>query len=358
MQRNQEQHRQRGAPGRVRPWALLCLFGILSGCLREPATSPDPEVPEGEVFGVTLPAGWPPLVWPKENPYSKAKAELGQDLFFNFGLSRDGLASCAWCHTPLSGFTDSHHGPFSTGVLHQLTRRNTPTLANLAFVSSFTYDGRDSTLEAQALGPLLSPHEMDMTGPEIVARLEQDTHYVNHFREAYGEGPITLDRIVKALATYQRTLISYRSPYDRWRAGDENALAPEMKRGAALFFGDKLDCRRCHVPPLFTDGEFHNTGLDSVTTDPGRAGVTGSAADEGRFKTPTLRNVEMSSPYMHDGRFYGLEEVLRHYNSGGKPHPGADSLMRPLGLTAQEITDLAAFLESLTDEAFMEITWH
>jgi cytochrome c peroxidase len=357
MRNDLKPHRPRGTGGGLAPVALLCLLGLVSGCLRDPASSPAPEAPEDEVYEVVLPAGWPPLVWPQDNPYSRAKAELGQDLFFNFALSRDGLASCAWCHTPLSAFTDSHHGPFSSGTRHQQTRRNTPTLANVAFARFLTYDGRDSTLESQALGPLLSPHEMDMTGPEMAARLELDTHYVNLFRRVYGEGPITLDRIVKALATYQRTLISHRSPYDRWRAG-EDALGPEAKRGAALFFGDRLDCRRCHVPPLFTDGGFHNTGLDSVTTDRGRGAVTGVAADEGRFKTPTLRNVELTSPYMHDGRFYTMAEVLQHYNSGGMPHPGADSLMRPLGLTAQEISDLGAFLESLTDQDFMEITWH
>jgi cytochrome c peroxidase len=234
-------------------------------------------------------------------------------------------------------------------VRSQITLRNTPTLANVAFSTSLTFDGRESILERQALIPLLSTEEMDMTGPEIEARLAADTMYVRLFRQAFGEGAISLPQVVKALATYQRTLISYRSPYDFWQAGDTAALSPSEKRGANLFFGEKGGCVRCHVPPLFTDGKFHNTGLDSAPVDLGRARVTSLAADEGKFKTPTLRNLTVTNPYMHDGRIPMLEDVVAHYNSGGFPHPNRDSLMQPLGLDEYEVLDLVNFLQSLTD---------
>jgi cytochrome c peroxidase len=173
------------------------------------------------------------------------------------------------------------------------------------------------------------------------------------FRQAYGEGPVTLAGVTKALATYQRTLISNRSPYDRWTGGDKNALSAAAKRGEALFTGEKGDCWHCHAPPLFTDGKFHNLGLDSILADPGRALITGLSADEGKFKTPGLRNVAMTAPYMHDGRFATLEQVVEHYNSGTSLHLNTDALMRPLGLTPQEVSDLVAFLEALTDSAFL-----
>jgi cytochrome c peroxidase len=328
--------------------ACVAVALLLSGCLGNDA---DPS-PEGEVFDPGLSADWPALEWPKDNPYSAAKASLGQELFFDLNLSRDGTASCAWCHSPFSAYSDNHNTPFSTGVRHQLAHRNTPTLANVAFSRTLMLDGSAATLEEQALLPLLSETEMDMTEPEILARLSADTVYAALFRQAYGDTSITLDRVVKALATWQRTLVSSRSYYDRWQAGDEGAMAPEAVRGAALFFSSRTDCSRCHTPPLFTDDGFHNTGLDSMPEDKGRALVTGLAADEGRFKTPTLRNIARTSPYMHDGRFYTLAAVLEHYNTGGKATQGADSLVRPLGLTSDEMADLQAFLESLSDPEF------
>ena len=146
----------------------------------------------------------------------------------------------------------------------------------------------------------MAENEMHMTQAEIEARLAADTVYVRLFRQAYGEGPVTLSGVAKALATYQRTLVSYRSSYDRWKAGEENALSPAAKRGEVLFMGKKADCARCHVPPLFTDGDFHNLGLDSVFADAGRSVFTNKPSDAGKFKTPTLRNVAVTSPYLHD----------------------------------------------------------
>jgi cytochrome c peroxidase len=228
-------------------------------------------------------------------------------------------------------------------------------LANMAFLRTFMYDGRFESLEAQALGPLFDHEEMDMTDSMVVARLQADTVYVRLFRQAFGEPRVTLERVAKAFATYQRTLISSRSPYDRWRGGDATALSPAAQRGEILFRSTRLGCASCHVPPLFTDGNFHNTGLyeAGAEADSGRAQFTKRAQDLGRFKTSTLRNIMVTFPYMHDGRFNTIDEVLEHYSQGGKEHPVKDDRIRPLGLTPDERADLAAFLEALTDQDFM-----
>lgn len=337
---------RRNSGRRLRFVTLGALIGCalaLGGCDRATEASPENEDP----YKGVLPAGWPALVWPADNPYSRAKVALGRQLFFDFDLSRDRTVSCAWCHSPATAFSDNHHSTFSSGVRDQLALRNTPTLANMGFARIFTLDGKAASLEAQALLPLFAAHEMDMDEALIKARIAEDPAYDSLFQNAFGESLVTLERVTQALATYERTLISYQSPYDRWQAGDSSALSPEAKRGAALFFGSRLDCRGCHAPPLFTDGAFHNIGLDSVASDPGRAAVTGLASDQGRFKTPTLRNITLTPPYMHDGRFADLTAVLNHYNRGGAGAPGQDARIRPLNLTAEEIADLAAFLESL-----------
>lgn len=330
--------------------ALLGLTWGLGGCL---ADGEGGEGPPAET-APEAPPGWPRIAWPADNPYSAAKAELGRKLFFDPRLSSDEAISCSWCHDPRAAFADQHGTALSTGVRQQLTRRNPPTLTNVAFGTTFTLAGGIPTLEQQALAPLFAPDEMDMTGPEIEAVVRADTAYVRLFEAAFGPEPPGLAMVTKALATYQRTLISASSPYDRWAAGDTAALSPAARRGAALFLGEKGDCWHCHAPPLFTDGKFHNIGLDSLPEDLGRALVTGRRADEGKFKTPTLRNVPATAPYMHDGRFETLEDVIEHYNSGGVEHPNRDPLMRPLGLTRDERDDLAAFLQSLLDREFLE----
>jgi cytochrome c peroxidase len=327
-------------------WAVFAAFAF-AGCLTSAGKGDEAD----RFTPPAPPPGWPSIQWPADNPYNPAKAELGRKLFFDTRLSSSGAVSCSWCHSERASFADNHSDPFSTGVGLQPTRRNTPTLVNVAFGSSFLLDGAAGSLEEQALGPLLSPQEMDMTESKVEALLVGDSVYVRLFRKAFGSAPITLAAAVKALATYERTLISFRAPYDAWRAGDSAALSPAARRGEALFTG-KAGCASCHVPPLFTDGEFHNTGLDAMTGDSGRARVTGFAADLGKFKTPTLRNLFWTLPYMHDGRFIELREALEHYNGGGAPHPARDSLMRPLGLSYEEISDLLAFLESLVDPHF------
>ncbi len=333
------------------------LFGILllTGCvLDEGRASSGNVVADGDYLPVLpkTPAGWPSIHWPADNPFTPAKAILGRRLFFDKILSRDRSVSCGSCHLPTEGFADPG-AALSLGVHGRFAKRNSPTLTNVAFGTSFMSEGGVPTLELQAISPIVSENEMDMTAAEIETRLSIDTLYLRLFRQAYGEGPITFSGVTKALATYERTLLSMNSPYDRWQAGESDALSPSAKRGAAIFLGEKGDCWHCHAPPLFTDRDFHNTGLDFVLTDLGRALVTGRTSDEGSFKTPTLRNIGVTGPYMHDGRFTTLRQVVEHYNAGGKPHPNVSALIRPMGLTDGELNDLVNFLEALTDSTFL-----
>lgn len=337
-------------PARAAPVLGAVLMGALlagfAGCVSDSPETADPWIAPAP------PAGWPAITWPVDNPYHPAKAELGRALFFDTRLSSDGVISCSWCHSERASFADNHHTAFSTGVELLPTRRNVPTLVNVAFGTSFLLAGELSTLEEQAVGPLLARDEMNMTAAGIEELLAADSAYVAAFRRAFGPGPITLANVAKALATYQRTLISARAPYDLWQAGDSTALTAAQKRGFALFTG-KGGCAACHVPPLFTDGGYYNIGLDAVVADSGRAGVTGLAADAGKFKTPTLRNIRETYPYMHDGRFLELQDVLEHYDAGGADHPARDPRIHSLGLTYAEKADLVAFLDALTDQEFL-----
>jgi cytochrome c peroxidase len=348
-------------PSGFKVFRALTFLGLLSGfagCLSDSGGSAGgedailsdgdytPEVP-------TLPPGWPAMIWPADNPYTPAKAILGRRLFFEGNLSRDGSISCTWCHAPGHAFTDKHRTDFSTGVGGFFTTRNSPTVVNLAFFNSFMFDGSASTLEEQATMPLLNPHEMDMTAAEVESRVASDPYYVKLYRQSFGPGPITLGNIARALATYQRTLVSFRSPYDAWMAGDSSALSASARRGAQIFIDGRGGCARCHTPPLFTDGKFHNIGLETDVADSGRYHVTNDPQDIGKFKTPTLRNIYHTGPYMHDGRYVSLEEVVRHYNSEFVTRPGADPLLQPLELNDAQVQDLVAFLESLTDETIL-----
>jgi len=338
-------------------WRVAALLGavLLAGCMTDggapPESSDPPLTADGDwvPFVPTLPDDWPALTSPAENPYTPAKAVLGRRLFRETALSSTGVISCLWCHDPVVAFAFKHGG-LGSGVFQRPTRRGPPTLFNVAFSPSLMTDGRAASLEEQALLPLYSPDEMNMTGPEIEARLQADTTYVRMFRQVFGPGPIRMSQVAKALAAYQRTLISYRSAYDRWRQGDSGALSDAAKRGEALFSG-KADCAHCHVPPLFTDNRFHNIGLDSVIVDKGRMEVTGLAEDAGKFRTPTLRNIDLTSPYMHDGRFETLEEVVDHYSEGRQ---GPGSQVAPVHLSPGERLDLIEFMKSLRDPGIFQ----
>jgi len=309
----------------------------------------------GEAFFVRLPLGAvATLPVPADNPLACEQVALGRRLFFETQLSRNGQTSCATCHLPERAFTDGRS--IAVGDGGGLGRRNTPTLFDRAYGRSQFLDGRVGTLEQQALLPLTNPMELANTPVEILRRLSARSSYRRQFAQAFGSEGITLGRLVSALASFERTLVAGDAPIDRlFIRGDTAALAPEARRGFALFQG-KARCVVCHEPPHFTEERFHNTGVawsGATYRDSGRYVVTGRPEDLGAFKTPTLRNVELTAPYMHDGSLATLDDVIDHYARGGGGSPTADPGIQPLTLSPQDRADLRAFLESLTDPAFL-----
>ncbi len=280
---------------------------------------------------------------PADGGWTKERAALGKRLFFEPRLSKDGEVSCASCHDPARAFTDGK--PLAVGVAGARGARNSPTLVNRALGRSQFWDGRAATLEAQALGPIDNPVEMGLPLAEAVRRLSADPSYARDFRRAFG-GKVTAARLGAALAAYERTLWSVDAPFDRFLAGDAEALSPAAQRGLELF-GGKARCGDCHAGVNFTDEGFHVLGVGGEG-EPGRAQVTHAPADRGAFKTPTLREVARTAPYLHDGSLATLAEVIDLYDRGGVPHPNLDPKLHPLGLTAAEKADLLAFLEALS----------
>lgn len=283
---------------------------------------------------------------PPDNPLTAEKAALGRKLFFDERLSRDNSVSCATCHDPEIGFTDRE--PVAVGVDKQKGTRRTPRLINRGYGQTFFWDGRAQSLEEQVLKPIENPIEMDLSLAEAVGRVAEDPDYATAFQTAFGAGP-DASTLAMALASYVRTIVSGDSPYDRYVAGDSDALTPEQKRGLELFRG-KAACAVCHLGPNLTDEEFHNTGVgwkDGPPEDIGRAKVTNHPEDRGAFKTPTLREVSLAGPYMHDGSLETLEDVIDFYNDGGEANDYLDRDMAELDLTDQEKADLVAFLEAL-----------
>jgi cytochrome c peroxidase len=308
-----------------------------------------------------VPLGLPPVFWPEDNDYSKAKADLGRLLYYDTRLSSDNSVSCASCHEPAKAFTDQL--PVSLGISKQKGGRNAPTVINRAFSTAQFWDGRAASLEEQAKGPIANPLEMtadkqaDAAHDAAVGRLRKIAGYVVLFQKAFPEvkapADLTLDHVAKAIATYERTVYSGNSPYDRYKAGDPKALAPAQVRGMELFFGAAA-CDSCHLGFNFTDGSYENIGIgmERPIPDLGRFKVTQREDEKGAFKTPTLRDIEHTAPYMHDGSLATLEEVVEHYNKGGTPNPWLDERMKPLELDDQEKADLVAFLKALSGEGW------
>ncbi|MFO7655134.1 MAG: cytochrome c peroxidase [Candidatus Krumholzibacteriia bacterium] len=341
----------------------------------------------------SLQLGLPPVPLPAgEDPNAELIA-LGRKLFFDRRLSVNGTVSCGMCHIPEQGFT-SNELATPVGVGGRSVRRNAPTVLNAAYLDRLFHDGRESTLESQALVPLTAPEEMANPAlDDVVERLQELPEYRSLFANACGTEP-SAEAIGRAIAAWERTLLAADAPFDRWHfGGDRDALTTAQRRGFALFTGD-AGCVRCHTiaddHALFSDGEFHDTGIGfrAVTAaaqagsvrvqvapgvlvtvaravvesvgerrpaDLGRFEVTADPDDRHRFRTPTLRNVALTAPYMHDGSLRTLEEVVRFYAAGGVPHSGLDSLIAPLDLDEGEIADLVAFLESLTGSQVAEL---
>jgi cytochrome c peroxidase len=333
------------------------------------------------------PLGLPAVPGVQGHAPTAEKIALGRKLFFDRRLSVNNTMSCGMCHIPEQGFTNNELAT-PVGVEGRAVRRNSPTILNVAYLTRVFHDGRETSIETQPISPLTARNEM--ANPSmgfVLERIRSLNDYDGLFEGVFGGGP-TVDRLGDALATWQRTLLAGNSPFDRWKYGEESdALSPQQRRGFTLFTG-KGNCVMCHPVgekhALFTDDAFHDTGIgyfrhevaaadaapvpveiapgvvipvdreyiasisEKREPDYGRFEVTQQPADMWRFRTPSLRNVAVTAPYMHDGSLRTLEDVVRFYARGGVSHPGLDPLLRPVALSDEEVADLVAFLESLT----------
>jgi cytochrome c peroxidase len=347
---------------------MRCL-GFFAVCLVAalPAIAQEVQLP--------VPDGVLPPEIPADNPLTQAKVDLGKLLYFDKRLSSDDTVACATCHDPKTGFAEPK--PVSEGVNGAKGVRNAPTVLNAAFLRELFWDGRAPTLEAQAVLPIINPVEMAMKDhPAVEAKFRELKEYGPLFAKAFGDPGISITRIGQALASFERTVISLDAPIDRFLGGDASAISDSAKRGWDLYNG-KARCNSCHahtsVFPLFTDEKYHNIGvaakavdfealarkaegrtdLAALSHEPslnqlGRFLVTKQHQDMGAFKTPQLRNVALTAPYMHDGSEKTLRDVIEFYDRGGNPNPWLDGGMRPLGLTEGEKADLVALLETFT----------
>jgi cytochrome c peroxidase len=301
------------------------------------------------------PLGLPPIAWPKDNPYTQAKADLGRLLYFDRRLSADETVSCASCHVPQKGFTDG--AAVSTGIKSQMGGRSAPTVINRVYAMAQFWDGRAASLEDQAKGPIANPIEMGMTHDGVVVRIRQVAGYRPLFAKAFGTEDIDIDRLAKAIACFERTVMSGNAPYDRYQSGDRKAMTAQQVRGLDIFV-NKAQCDRCHEGANFTLNSYHNlgVGMDKPEPDLGRYAVTKDPRDWGAFKTPTLREIEHTGPYMHDGSLKTLDEVVEYYNKGGIPNKNLDPQMKLLHMNDQEKKDLVAFLKALSGEGWQTLT--
>jgi cytochrome c peroxidase len=296
------------------------------------------------------------VVIPADNPMTVEKVELGRALFFDKRLSADNTIACANCHMAKFAFTDGM--PVSTGIRGQKGGRSAPVSFNRVFSSAQFWDGRADTLEAQSIGPFTNPIEHGFSSyANMVGKMKKIPGYQKLFMDVFGE-EITIGNVGKAIATFQRTVLSGNSPADRFDQGGETGAIPVTAQRGLTLFRDKARCTKCHSGFNFSDEKFHNLGIgwDDNKVDLGRYMVTQNPEELGAFKTPTLREISRSAPYMHDGRFKTLEEVVNFYNKGGVKNPHQDPLILPLELTDQEKSDLVAFLRTLTGEGWQQAT--
>lgn len=352
------------------PISVAALAALpLAACIGSNANAPSYPSP-GEAIRTFGHLGSVPV--PTDNPMTAAKIRLGQALFGDPALSSDGSRSCRSCHRPEEGF--SFAKPLSPAFPTRFERRHAPTLINVAFKKPLLWDGRTPSLESQVLNTIVDPLHFNNTESLLTAQLSADVAYARAFEEAFGEEGITGEKIAKAIAAYERTLVFDDSPFDNYMDGDEDALTEAQRRGLGLFTG-KANCSSCHTGPNLTDDLFHNLGVpdtivrsqpgvlasvkfdalrmnfsgaQSVEGDIGRELVTAKAEDRGKFRTMSLRNVAQLAPYMHNGSLASLEDVVKFYNAGGGDDSNKMELLRPLGLSDNEMADIVAFLNSLT----------
>lgn len=297
--------------------------------------------------------GFPTMLIPNNNPLSVEGIDLGRKLFYDPVLSGDSTQSCSSCHQQKHAFSDPKQ--FSVGIDGLSGGRNASAIINAGWQSSVFWDGRVSSLEEQALGPIPNPIEMHLDWDEAIVRLN-NSDYKDLFKLAFGDEVITKELVAMAIAQFERTLISDNAKFDKFLT-DELTLSPLEAAGFNLFFSEKAECFHCHGRPLFTDDDLHNNGLDEVFDDIGQGEVTGENADRGKFRTPTLRNIEFTAPYMHDGRFNTLEEVIDFYSDSIKTSSTVDPLMPNdnggFHWTALEKLQLVSFLKTLSDTSFI-----
>lgn len=298
-----------------------------------------------------IPKGFPEIDYPEENEFTQARWNLGKQLFFDKALSLDSTISCASCHKAKLAFSDDV--ALSLGVENRIGTRNSPTLANIAYHPYYTREGGVPTLEMQILVPIQEHNEFDFNIVLIADRLKQNAKYKAMAQEAYAR-EIDAFVITRSIACFERSLLSGYSPYDQYKNYNKPlALSDAALRGMDLFYSEKTNCSKCHSGFNFTNYAFENNGLYEAYEDDGRYRLTGEESDMALFKVPSLRNVELTAPYMHDGSLNTLEEVIEHYQSGGKNHPHKSSFVQPLSLSESEKDGLLQFLKSLTDETFI-----
>jgi len=327
------------------PFVLVLL---LVGCGRDAVVT----TPGGGMFPLELPPGAPMPVVPPDDPLTLASVQLGRKLFFDPRLSDPDGVSCATCHIPGRAFADTTAK--SVGITGLKGLRNSPSLGNVAYHPALFRDGGVPGLELQVLAPLHDHREMDSDINAVALALRDDATYDRLAREAYSR-PLDAWVITRAIANYERTLLSGWSRYDRYLQGDQGALTAEELEGLQLFSSAALNCMACHGGFDLSDHSFQNIGTSlDYADDPGRQRITLDPADEGKFKVPSLRNVAVTAPYLHDGSMATLEEVVDHFASGGLPHPARSPLMQPFTLTAVQRQALVAFLGSLTDDRSLD----
>jgi len=339
-----DRDRSVAAPHRLR--AGLLVLAAMAAC-QKPATVralTDNTAPNG------YPTGPITAFAPKGSPLTEARAKLGRRLFYDKLLSRTGAIACASCHRQEHAFADP--ATVSKGVDGRVGTRNAPALVNRVWSSSFFWDGRASSLEDLVGQPIENPLEMDLPLARAVAAIGRDYTYVRDFATAFAGAPLSAETLRQALASFVRTLVSGNSPYDRHLRGDDRQFGTAALRGEALFFGTG-GCFRCHPGGTLTNDGYFNNGTYVAGGDRGRQALTGRSGDLGKFKVPTLRNIAVSAPYMHDGSLATLQEVIDQYVRGGRGDRAADPLIKPLPLSDGDKADLIAFLGSLTDTEFL-----
>ncbi len=349
------------------PWTVGCgvlmlvVSTVLTGCDQPPAggpakvsaptpskaAAPAPKVESPAASASEVPLGLPPLPIPADNPMTPEKVELGKMLYFDKRVSKDGNVSCATCHDPKMAWAE--HTPTSTGILKQVGGRNSPSVINAAYASAQFWDGRAASLEEQATGPVENPIEMGHTMESLVAQFSKIPEYEKRFQKVFGTG-VTKEGFAKAIAAFERTVLSGDSPYDRFVKGDKSALSEAQQRGLDLF---KDNCAVCHTPPLFSNYQYYNAGvgMDQPKPDEGRKTVTGKDKDLGKFRVPSLREVANTYPYFHDGSVKTLEDAVALMANGGKDNPNLAiqlKALREAKLSEQDRKDLVELLKALS----------